>query len=608
MENLVTDLHHYNELIESGLSIIPVKNKFPTTNWKEFQSRLPRLGELSYNGEIGLICGAVSGSVEAVDVDVKNDPSGTLIARLTEAIFKNSPDITEEDLLIQSTPSGGCHMIYKCEHIEGNQILAKGDDRKVLIETRGIGGYVCIDPTPGYETKIGSFKAIPTITKEQRENLFTACRSLNEYFEPVLIPKQHTQSNAGLTPWQDYNERGDVAALLQSHGWTFLRTIKDNQHFCRPDKKGSTSGTWNGKFFYCFTSSTILEPSKAYSASALFAFLECNKDFTEAGRRLYSLGYGERSQSKPTNNHTQKIKPNTGCNLFRLTKPTSMERPKKIAGSLWAQGELCFLFAEDGAGKSIFAKQLGDAIATGKSIPGFQTEIEAQPVTLFDTELSDYQFNNRYPEGLPSNLKRYTFDEESQAMLINADVSFVVGQIELAAEAQGSKIIILDNLSALTSMLDLTKTSDSIQIMGLLNDLKRKGFSIMVIDHTRKPMHEGEFKTISKHDLQGSKMKSNLADSVFSLGKSCQGENIRYVKALKIRSYEMSFTKNGVASMELRTSPLRLDFLSIDPEYQHVNDRNSEIVKGASSGLSQRQIAEKFNISQQAVSKKLRNV
>jgi len=103
-------------------------------------------------------------------------------------------------------------------------------------------------------------------------------------------------------------------------------------------------------------------------------------------------------------------------------------------------------------------------------------------------------------------------------------------------------------------------------------------------------------------------MKSNLADSVFSLGKSCQGENIRYVKALKIRSYEMSFTKNSVATMELKTSPLRLDFLSIDSEWQHVNDRNAEIIKGASTGLSQKEIADKLGISQQAVSKKLRNV
>lgn len=289
-----------NTLIENGLSVIPVKDKIPTVAWKEYQTRLPRVGELSFNGSLALICGKIS-EVEVIDIDSKNDPSGLLMDRLTQAIFKDSPDITEDDLVIQRTPSGGGHLIYKCEVIEPNQKLAVATDRKVLIETRGLGGYVCIAPTPGYEVLIGSLENIPTITPEQRENLFTACRSLNEYFEPIITPKQYTQSNTGVTPWQDYNERGDVPALLQKHGWTYLKTLGENQHYCRPEKKARTSGTWNGQTFYCFTSSTIFEPSKAYNASAVFTFLECNKDFTEAARRLYSEGYGERSQPQHTN-------------------------------------------------------------------------------------------------------------------------------------------------------------------------------------------------------------------------------------------------------------------------------------------------------------------
>jgi len=601
------NVQHYTELIEAGLSIIPVQSKIPSTNWKEFQTRLPRLGELNYNGSIALICGSVSGSVEAVDVDVKNDPTGSLIDRLTQAIFKDSPDFTEDDLLIQTTPSGGCHLIYKCVTIEGNQILAKGIDRKVLIETRGTGGYVCIDPTPGYETKIGDFKSIPTITPEQRESLFTACRSLNEYFEPVLIPKQPAQSNAGLTPWQDYNERGAVTDLLQSHGWTFLRTVKDNQHFCRPDKKGSTSGTWNGQTFYCFTSSTNLEPCKAYSASALFTYFECNKDFSEAAKRLYSLGYGERSQAKPTNNPSQKIIPPTGVKLFRLTKPTNMERPKKLLGSLWAENEMAMLFAEDGTGKSIGAVQILSAISTGNSIPGFPCEVEASTVAYFDVELSDYQFNNRYPQGLPERFKRVTFAEDQQSALVKADLQFVVNQIEETANELGAKIIALDNLAALTSMIDATKTTDAIQLMGLLNDLKKRGFSILIIDHCRKPQKESEFKTISKHDLQGSKMKTNLVDSVFSIGKSSMGENYRYIKALKIRSYEMAFTKEAVATMILKTDPLRLEYVGQDAEWDHVNDRSSQVNKMSNAGKSQSDIAREFGVSQQFVSKILKN-
>jgi hypothetical protein len=289
--------------------------------------------------------------------------------------------------------------------------------------------------------------------------------------------------------------------------------------------------------------------------------------------------------------------------LFRLTKPTSMERPKQLAGPVWAQGELAFLFAEDGVGKSILAVQIGCAIVTGKSIPGFACQVPAQPVALIDAELSDYQFNTRYPVSLPENFKRFTFNEDQQAALVKADVHFVVNQIEAAANSCNSKVIILDNLSALTSMIDLTKTSDSIHLMGLLNELKKKSFSVLVIDHSRKPMKDNEFKPISKNDLQGSKMKSNLADSVFSIGKSAQGENVRYIKALKIRSYEMTYTKKAVATMELRPDPLRLDFVGINAEWEHVNDRDSQMQKMASEGKTQTEIAKQFQISQPAVSK-----
>ncbi|MBS1542656.1 MAG: AAA family ATPase [Bacteroidetes bacterium] len=289
--------------------------------------------------------------------------------------------------------------------------------------------------------------------------------------------------------------------------------------------------------------------------------------------------------------------------LFRLTRPTSTERPKKMFGSLWAENENAFLFAEDGAGKTILATQIASAIATGTTVPGFSNEVPAQVVTLFDAELSDYQFNSRYPEGLPANLKRLTFNEDMQAKLAKADVQYVIDQVEGAAKELDSKIIILDNLSALCSMADLTKTSDSIQLMGLLNDLKKKGYSCLIIDHCRKPMHPTEYKMISKHDLQGSKMKTNLVDSVFSIGKSCLGEQYRYVKALKIRSFNMEYTTKQVATMELKTGPLRFDYVGLNPEWEHVNDKPSQVHKMYSNGSTQEQIATTMGITQQAVSK-----
>lgn len=368
-----------NTLIENGLSVIPVKDKIPTVAWKEYQTRLPRVGELSFNGSLALICGKISG-VEVIDIDSKNDPSGLLMDRLTQAIFKDSPDITEDDLVIQRTPSGGGHLIYKCEVIEPNQKLAVSKDRKVLIETRGLGGYVCIAPTPGYEVLVGSLENIPTITPEQRDNLLTACRSLNEFFEPVIIPKQYTQNNTGLTPWQDYNERADVPALLQKHGWTYLRTIGENQHFCRPEKKGSTSGTWNGQTFFSFTSSTVFEPSKAYNASALFAYLECNKDFTEAARRLYSDGYGERSQPQHTN--TTEIKSFEWRAFQITTEPEEAIALLKIdIAPIATAGNYSHVIGKKKSRKSLFLLWL---IAQYKSL--HINSLLCADIILFDTE------------------------------------------------------------------------------------------------------------------------------------------------------------------------------------------------------------------------------
>lgn len=607
-----------NELLGNNVCVVPCKmpGKYPDLKeWSTFQKVRPHPGQHKFNGAAGVITGQISGNMFVLDVDIKYDLNGGLLERLEKAIGTELWEKIFAAAYIQRTVNNGLHIFLRCEQIEGNQKLAQRpttdeerikeplEKTKVLLETRGEGGFIVIAPTEGYTAVSGDLLNVGYVTPDEKEDLFQACRSLNEVFEEVRPPssKKFIAEN-GLTPWADYDQRCDAPAYLEVHFGKYFKTVGKNMHFVRAGKNYGTSGTWNAELnlFRCFTSSTLLQADKSYSPSALFAYLECGGDFSEAGRRLRAAGYGERTQQSI--NRQKKIT-SKAFKLFRLTQPTSMERPKKLFTVFWAEHENAFLFGEDGTCKSILAVQIGCAIATGQSIPGFPMEVSSQPVALIDAELSDYQFNNRYPDGLPENFKRFTFDEDQQAALIKADIDFVVDQIRQAADSIGARVIVLDNLSALSSMLDLTKTSDSIQLMALLNELKKQGYSVLIIDHTRKPQKENEFKAISKHDLQGSKMKTNLVDSVFSIGKSCQGENIRYLKALKVRSYEMAYTKTGVATMQLRTDPLRLEFLGIDPEWCHLNDRNSKVDKLSGEGKSQADIAREFGISQQAVSK-----
>lgn len=623
--NLINFSDFANDLLKSNICVVPCKmpEKRPALpEWTKFQKQLPTLGQHQFNGAAGIITGKISGNIFVLDVDVKYDLTGTLTEKLQAEIGVDLYERILQAAYIQTTVNNGLHIFLRCEQIDGNLKLAQRpttkEERekepeekvKVLLETRGEGGFIVVAPTPGYEAVLGSIQNIGFISVDDKERLFECCRSFNEVFTEVPLPasKRFTSNIDGLPPWEDYNQRADIPTFLQSHGWSFFKTAGKNMHFTRPGKKGATSGTYNEELnlFRCFSTSTQLEGDKSYSPSALFTFLECNGNFEESARKLRALGYGSNSSDKKLS-EVKKVgsdKKEVPNNIFRLSqKIIIMQQPKKLFGPLWAEGENAFLFAEDGAGKSILAVQIACSIATGQALPGFQMELGPQAVALFDAELSDFQFYSRYPKSLPEGFYRFAFNEDQQSALVKADIQFVVDQLEKAVTDLNAKILILDNLAALTSMIDATKTTDAIQLMGLLNDLKKKGFSILIIDHCRKPIKESEFKTISKHDLQGSKMKTNLVDSVFSIGKSCQGENYRYIKALKIRSYEMAFTKTCVATMYLKTDPLRLDFIGLDPEWHHVNDRHSQAGKMSSEGKTQAEIAMELNISQQAVSK-----
>ncbi len=371
------------KFLDAGLSVIPIKDKIPSVAWKEFQTRQARMGELSFNGSLGLVCG-FSG-VEAVDIDSKNDP--TLLDRLEKTF--NDFDVPRY-WVVQKTPSGGLHLVYKCEKIEGNQILAKSNNQKVLIETRGIGGYIAIDPTPGYELRAGTFEDIPTITIEERDTLLSACRSLNEYFEPIVPPK-YTQTTTGTPPWDDYNNHADVPALLQTHGWTYLRTVGENQHFCRPDKnpKG-TSGTWSeGKrLFHCFTSSTMFEPSKAYSPTAVFAYLECKKDFSEANKRLMADGFGEKSKDTTSTVAEQKEQLPSREKLrmtFKYIKKNTQPALLVNNKTLIHYGHVYTIVGLPGDGKTSQVEALA-CTALGKPMFGYSFNSNGKKVLVIDTE------------------------------------------------------------------------------------------------------------------------------------------------------------------------------------------------------------------------------
>jgi replicative DNA helicase len=347
------------EYLQAQIAVIPtLADKRPAvTGWTDFQKTRLTLAELDqlYRGEairphvenssgqkvgiklsaspagLGILAGEISGGLEIIDVDVKYDTTGTLWAELWELIESNLPDISA-DLVIAQTKSGGYHIYYRCSTISGNLKLAVKKNKEVLVETRGEGGYVVAPPTPGYTYTQGDPTRIPTITPQHRETLFYIAKSFTEAEEAqpkTPAPPAGTKST-GLSPFEDYNERGDVVALLEAKGWKVVNKSGDRINLLRP---GETDSTTSGNFhtkkrvLRVFSSSTAFDPDKGYSAGQVFSLLECEGDHKEAYKRLLELGYGEpymEPSDQPKQLSTRQIKVEAVNQINSVNQVTSV--------------------------------------------------------------------------------------------------------------------------------------------------------------------------------------------------------------------------------------------------------------------------------------------
>lgn len=320
------------KLLPQGLSIIPVREKSddkhaaktPYPKWKEYQSRQIHERELYQQLEqfdtsaIAIICGKISGNLEVIDVDVKNEPG--IDAKLFDEIKTLYPNIWHA-LRIHRSPSGGYHILYKVlGEVPGNKKLSlrettihekesyarlfpskkKPLDSVCFIETRGEGGYVLAPPSLGYSV----FKdaEIPVLTWEERCSIINICTSLSLLqSKPKQEPKQSRSSESMYdeNPFQDFNKRGDLLALMQSNGWAYVSQKGSKIWLTKPGGKHKhvhAAIFTDTNLFYCFTTGTDFISEQSYSAAAVLCFLQFNDDWKQCYRWLVDNGYGRIKQ------------------------------------------------------------------------------------------------------------------------------------------------------------------------------------------------------------------------------------------------------------------------------------------------------------------------
>lgn len=318
--------------------------------------------------------------------------------------------------------------------------------------------------------------------------------------------------------------------------------------------------------------------------------------------------------------------PDNGQNLFTLhtandwiTIEQHSPPPQMLFGEFWYQDELCILFADTNAGKSILAVQIGNGIAEGRPIGPFATHARNAKVLYVDFELTAKQFQTRYCNELNGGFRfhnhfyRAQFDNGANLPFNYKTVDdYISAGLNQQIKKTGATVLIIDNISCLRNGIE--HISGAVPLMKHLKALKTQyNLSVLVLAHTPK---RNPTRPLSANDLQGSKMLINFADSAFAIGTSSTNKQQRYLKQIKQRSGPQVFGEENVCLCHISKpmNCLQFEFTDFDHERQHLRSytvaARLELAQKAAElstqGLNQRQISQQLNISLGYVNKLIR--
>lgn len=318
-------------LLADGMSIIPIRDKEESVNGKVFKAKTPYSTWAEYQhtiiskellwhemekyntSAVAIVCGAVSGNLEVIDIDVKYK------AGINAILFKDLQDmfpLIYDKLRRHSSPSTGNHILFRVAGmvVPGNKDLAGRNPNKEelsdnpkaqikwFIQTRGEGGYVLCPPSMGY-SQVNDVP-IPILTLEERECILNLCRNYNEVVkEPPQIPifkNGKPDFYYDENPYVNYSNAADPNEILSDMGWTFVSNRGKFIWFTQPGgTKGNVHGSFNTEthIFQSFTPNAGLEERKGYFLATLLIDNKFDKDKKKAYAWLVEHGYGKVNHS-----------------------------------------------------------------------------------------------------------------------------------------------------------------------------------------------------------------------------------------------------------------------------------------------------------------------
>jgi|GEM_PF-6005831 len=398
----------------SGLTCLPTaKDKLPAIpKGESWLMGWNNESEYERSFGIGIVCGNLSGNLECLDFDNSFGDAKQVLSDFLQ--IEEIKSIYEKyKLPIQSTMSGGFHVLYRCSVVQGNQKLAsrpkydtitKKHKKTVLIETRGEGGYFCIDPTPGYKFVRNDIFKINNITPDEREILISGCKSFNTFAEI----KQRQEENKDLPGNQFNNDPSSVNEMqkaLRGAGWAEPR----EGLWLRPGKKKGITATLGkvapGIFYNFSTNSDPFEDNHPYSAFQVVALLNYNGDFSRFAKELAVRYNSDTPKEEPkkevkTVNQLDEIIKKCYIDIeVPVAKPPIIMRIKTKHGTdtiftrVLTLGNFSAIYGKSKAKKTFLATLFMVCAARGGELDyTIQSDlpVNRRGVALFDTEQSNY--------------------------------------------------------------------------------------------------------------------------------------------------------------------------------------------------------------------------
>lgn len=282
-----------------------------------------------------------------------------------------------------------------------------------------------------------------------------------------------------------------------------------------------------------------------------------------------------------------------------LSDAASQPDPVELYKYLVVENEITFLFGDTGIGKTVLAVQIAIHIAN------------THKLLYVDLELSDKQFEKRYrnEQGV-----HYPFPGNFYRLDLTPLLSFPDGvsyqdyffeSLKKAIDKTGAKVVIIDNMTKLVAG-DTDSAKAAIPILEKLHKMCRlQGITFLILEHTKKVDNT---RPICLNDLQGSEMKANFADAIFSIGKSHSDKYIRYVKQLKVRSADHAYDTDNVmvCEMSMDGGYLHLNTIDYKSEFELLKQpvegdqeqKVSDVMELHRQGISNREIAGQFRVSE----------